>query len=424
MNRVIFPSGFEVVTDDLVAMQEFNAQQIKDRSKEIFNPGISGTYKQYVEIEAGAHTIKVLALNAYDVNGEKIVIPSDVIGLSRAVSGDRTLLIVGGFFELSAARYIIVARYKEIDTTPVVHPITLVSDFTRKEGSYTLHAIRRDGATPDSFEVGDIKLARIDVNSAGTITSVSFNTKDPVENFDLTDYFRLEASRVNTEIGATNPSLYSTGMQLTLQDHINCRGSGTILPANPHATALEEMAGTLSGQRLTDSSVSSDKIAAAAITNSLIAANAVDTAQIAPLAVGTTEMADLSVTNAKLASDAIRSSSYAFTIQGDAGVITKLIQRLVDRNITIESIILYADTAPIGASLIIDIKINGISLWNAHPALRPFLGAGENGPSTFSGTGAFDIATANTGDRLSMDITQVGSTTPGGNDLLVTIVYR
>lgn len=419
MQRVIFPNGYEVVTDDLSGMQEFLADQIKERSSiEVFNPGISGIFKAYVVAGSLTKTIKVLALNAYNSLGEKIEIASDVDNLAPSTVDFTTLVNAAGAWT-SSIRYIIVARYIELDDTAVIHPITGATAYSRKTPSYTLHALRRSGSTVDNFVAGDVRLARIDVDNSGAIM-ITVNSPDLDEGFEVTQYYRLDTKKLSGYIGSTTPAYYDTLREITLQDHIDSRGSGIITPLNPHALSLAELTGTIDGSRITDGTVTSSKIYTAAITKSLLAANSVDTAQLEDQSVTTDKIEDHSVTNVKLASDAIRSSSYSFTIQGDAAVITKLIQRLVDRSITFEKVIIYADTAPTVTPLIIDININGTSIYAAHPLFRPTIAVGTNGPHEFT---LFDTATAAAGDRISIDIDQIG-TVPGGNDLMITIVYR
>lgn len=98
-----------------------------------------------------------------------------------------------------------------------------------------------------------------------------------------------------------------------------------------------------------------------------------------------------------------------FLIQGNAMVANKVAQVLVGTAITYTTLRAYADTAPAGAALNIRINKNGTS------AATLSIPAGSNSAST-----AVSIAVTS-GDRISLDITQVGSTTPGGNDLLVTL---
>ena len=68
------------------------------------------------------------------------------------------------------------------------------------------------------------------------------------------------------------------------------------------------------------------------------------------------------------------------------------------------------DTPPVGANLIVDVLINGVSIF-ADPGDRPVILAGETtGLSITIGTSAFAP-----GDYFTVDIIQVGSSSPGSN---------
>lgn len=107
-------------------------------------------------------------------------------------------------------------------------------------------------------------------------------------------------------------------------------------------------------------------------------------------------------------------SAVAFNL-GLAVVGTKQQQVLLPGNFTIYDTRAYADTAPIGASIKINLKINGSSLWNDSDRL--IIASGSH-----SGTNSvLDHTDLTPGDRFSLDVDQVGSSTPGGDDLLVVI---
>lgn len=72
-------------------------------------------------------------------------------------------------------------------------------------------------------------------------------------------------------------------------------------------------------------------------------------------------------------------------------------------------------TAPTGASLIVDIKVNGTSLWSVTPANRPTIAAAAK---TSGNVTTFDNATITNGSFVTVDVVQVGSGTPG-SDLTV-----
>lgn len=104
---------------------------------------------------------------------------------------------------------------------------------------------------------------------------------------------------------------------------------------------------------------------------------------------------------------------------GLAAVGTKLSQVLIPGTFAISLVKIYADTAPTGASLIVDINKNGTTIFTTQ-ANRPEIAIGEH--SDDSGTP--NITALAAGDRLSVDIDQVGSTIAGGNDLLIAVVME
>lgn len=73
-------------------------------------------------------------------------------------------------------------------------------------------------------------------------------------------------------------------------------------------------------------------------------------------------------------------------------------------------------TAPGGQAVIVDVKINGTSIFNVTPANRPTIAAG----TTTDLGGTPDRQTLNPGDYLTVDIVQIG-TTPPGSDLTVQV---
>lgn len=89
------------------------------------------------------------------------------------------------------------------------------------------------------------------------------------------------------------------------------------------------------------------------------------------------------------------------------------------RTLTIFAVDAAVDTQPTGASVIVDININGTSVWNATQANRPTIAVSTNQDLG----GALDDATLANGEYLMMDVDQIGSTIPGA-DLSVTVWMR
>jgi len=82
---------------------------------------------------------------------------------------------------------------------------------------------------------------------------------------------------------------------------------------------------------------------------------------------------------------------------------------------TITKVYASVKTAPTSASILIDINVNGTSIWNTTQANRLTITAG----ATYGTQTSFDTTTLAEGDILTFDIDQVGSGNPGQD---VTIV--
>lgn len=85
----------------------------------------------------------------------------------------------------------------------------------------------------------------------------------------------------------------------------------------------------------------------------------------------------------------------------------------------IDSVMARVGTASVGAAVIVDINKNGATIYGT-AANRPTIPAGSSAPVN---GGVASVTTVTTGDILTVDIDQVGSTTAGG-DLSVVIMLR
>lgn len=83
--------------------------------------------------------------------------------------------------------------------------------------------------------------------------------------------------------------------------------------------------------------------------------------------------------------------------------------------ITISTVRASVGTAPTGASLIVDVNLNGTTIFTTQSA-RPTITA-----SSFTATGTPAVTAWTNGTYLTVDVDQVGSTI-AGSDLTVTVV--
>jgi len=105
-----------------------------------------------------------------------------------------------------------------------------------------------------------------------------------------------------------------------------------------------------------------------------------------------------------------------FCVPGDLSVGTNVAPSLLaDEAMTIDRVYIYARTAPVGASIIVDVNKNGTTIFTTQ-ANRPEIADGSNEAES----GTPDVTSLSKNDRLDVDIDQVGSTTPGA-DLTVMV---
>lgn len=83
---------------------------------------------------------------------------------------------------------------------------------------------------------------------------------------------------------------------------------------------------------------------------------------------------------------------------------------------TIVAVKAYVNTAPTGASLIVDVNKNGTTIYGTQ-GNRPTVAAAANAATV----GAHSVTTYAVNDVLSVDVDQIGSTVAGSD--LVVVVY-
>ena len=160
--------------------------------------------------------------------------------------------------------------------------------------------------------------------------------------------------------------------------------------------------------------------------------------------VGNTPPAASSDANWQLANGA--PAAIRWNIFGNAMVTSRVMHTLAERNTVLKEVHFSCDTPPTGSYLEIDIKIDGVSIFVGGKKPRILDGAALNAPvssptrvyimSTETDGGAYVTNPSygqlvgqidNTknvvpfGADVQMDITHVGSTVPGGNDLTVSM---
>jgi len=106
----------------------------------------------------------------------------------------------------------------------------------------------------------------------------------------------------------------------------------------------------------------------------------------------------------------------SFYVDGTLTVDTKLCSVIAPFAMTITEIRIAVDTAPTGADLIIDVNKNGTTLYTTQ-GNRPTITAGNTSATATDP----DVTAIAVGDKISIDVDQIGSTVAGDN-LMVTII--
>lgn len=113
------------------------------------------------------------------------------------------------------------------------------------------------------------------------------------------------------------------------------------------------------------------------------------------------------------------SNQVCFTLRGNAYVADKVSSLDWALDGTVKKIYIFADTAPVDSDLYVDIRANGESIFsNTNAMPRVIDGANSGYTTTFSNAVLLGGSTT-----YYLDTKQVGSTTPGGGDLRLVLLY-
>jgi hypothetical protein len=107
----------------------------------------------------------------------------------------------------------------------------------------------------------------------------------------------------------------------------------------------------------------------------------------------------------------VRNTTVTFALANGANATVAADQTnhvVVTGNYTISKCWAVAKTAPTGADLIIDVHVNGTTIWSTQANRITILANATSGSQT-----SFNTTALNAGDVLSIDVDQVGSTIPG-----------
>jgi len=103
-------------------------------------------------------------------------------------------------------------------------------------------------------------------------------------------------------------------------------------------------------------------------------------------------------------------SVYTFTVKGSLSTSSGTTRFYAPGPMTIDEVMIAADTAPTGQSVLVDINLNGTTIFTDQ-GKRPEITAGNNEGTSDTP----DVTALVKNDYLTMDVDQVGSTIAGGN---------
>ena len=107
-----------------------------------------------------------------------------------------------------------------------------------------------------------------------------------------------------------------------------------------------------------------------------------------------------------------------YTISGNLVAGAGAFRWYVDRDLTIENVSVCVSTAPTGSTVIFDVNKNGTTIFT-NQANRPTIAI-----SGFTDlTSTPDVTTLASGDYITVDVDQIGSTVSGANALIRIKVY-
>jgi len=108
-----------------------------------------------------------------------------------------------------------------------------------------------------------------------------------------------------------------------------------------------------------------------------------------------------------------RPAPIRFQIRGNAEVQNNVVQVLVSEDSQFNAVHMWADDAPVGSDLVIEVtRLRGVTTDSRSAEIL------DGTTSRVKSVTSLELVA---GGRVRVDITGVGSTTPGGNDLLVTL---
>ena len=95
-----------------------------------------------------------------------------------------------------------------------------------------------------------------------------------------------------------------------------------------------------------------------------------------------------------------------------------------DQVMVIGKVVVTLGTAPVGANVLVDVKRNGVSIFTSPVVVTAGSTSGSKVPDVNTHTASgFGVPGFAPGDRLTVDIVQVGSSGTEGEDICVVVYF-
>ena len=237
MNTVIFNSGQEVEPRDLMTSQLYLQNEIKDRSLDFISPGLLGTTKQYVYIDAN-NTLRFEPFKALNANGEVMQLVKSVSKLALHLGSDDWRLTTRGTLSLNewgftpGIKYYICAKYITKYTRPRAHVISQQGKATRLSSGIELYAFPDESYLTEDGVKPYVILGRYLINSNDNQSTLIIDGEAEYATIDPT---KIKAGGPT----ANKTTLYNpTNLAVSFAEHIMALGSAVPTPDNPHGMDL------------------------------------------------------------------------------------------------------------------------------------------------------------------------------------------
>lgn len=239
MKTVIFNSGQKVEPRDLMSLELYLQEEIKDRELDFISPGIVGRETAYVFKDVGG-TLRFEPFRALTKTGEVVQLVKSVnrLALNLSNTSDSRLTTQGvlgptewGFED--GVTYFICARYINKYGRPRPHVVSNQGFATRLYPGVELWALR----DTDSMIIDG-------VNPFIILASYTYNATNPEKSILTIDgvaqYARIDPTKMTAGgSGAEVTTRYNPkSLAVSFLDHIMALGPATPTPDNPHGMDL------------------------------------------------------------------------------------------------------------------------------------------------------------------------------------------